>query len=77
MEFLEKLIECFQSKIESGHWISLLFWSFIAARVVTFAEQIIRKAMTNSLELDFHGSWVNKDPALALSPDRMCRPVMN
>jgi len=47
MEFLEKLIECFQSKIENGQWISLLFWSFVTARFVTFTEQIIRKAMTN------------------------------
>ena len=50
MEFLEKLIECFQSKIENGQWISLLFWSFVTARFVTFTEQIIRKAMTNFLK---------------------------
>ena len=49
MEFLEESIECFYSKIENGQWISLLFWSFITARFVTFIEQIIRKAMTNSL----------------------------
>ena len=56
MEFLEELIECFYSKIENGQWISLLFWSFITARFVTFIEQIIRKAMTNSLRQDLHTS---------------------
>ena len=43
MEFLEKLIECFQSKIENEQWLLLLFWSFVNARFVTFTEQIIRK----------------------------------
>ena len=55
MEFLEKLIECFQSKIENGQWISLLFWSFVTARFVTFTEQIIRKAMNNFLRQNYIG----------------------
>ena len=46
-DFLEEFLEFVESKVENGQWLSLLFWLFVAARIVTCAERIIRKEMVN------------------------------
>jgi len=48
-DFLENLLEFVDSKSENGQWLSLLFWVFVAARIVTCAERIIRKSFVACL----------------------------
>ena len=50
-DFLDNLVEFVNSKLENGQWPSLLFWTFVAARIVTCIERIIRKEMVHFLKI--------------------------
>ena len=50
-DFLEEFLEFVESKVENGQWLSLLFWVFVAARIVTCAERNIRKEMVRFFKI--------------------------